>query len=78
MNSNQQPQPQNPMPQQDRRIMLRTRAQGREARDRIGEGGGEAKERKKNSKKGYRKDVGNGGNLGGRREKRIDKHVLVQ
>ena len=39
--SNQQPQPQDPTPKRDRRIILRTRAQGREARARIGEGGGE-------------------------------------
>ena len=31
-------------PWRDRRIMLRTRAQGRKARDRIGEGGQEAQE----------------------------------
>ena len=47
--------------------MLRTRAQEREARDRIGEAGGEAKRRKKNHK-GYRRDVGNRGDLGGKRE----------
>ena len=39
--SNQQLQPQNPMPQRDRRIISRTRGQGKKARDRIGEGGGE-------------------------------------
>ena len=41
--SNQQPQPQDPTPVQDRRIMRRTRAQGREAKDKIEEGGGGAK-----------------------------------
>ena len=45
--SNQQPQPQYSTPQRDRRIMLRTRAQGRGARNRIENGGGEVKERKK-------------------------------
>ena len=45
--SNQQSQSQDATPQQGRRIMRRTRAQGREVRDRIGKGGGEAKERKK-------------------------------
>ena len=34
---NQKPQPQEPTSQRDRRIMLRTRAQGKEARGRIGE-----------------------------------------
>ena len=53
-----------PTPQRDRRIMLRTinRAHGREARDRIGGGEGEAKKRKK-SEKSCRLDVGNGGDL---------------
>ena len=36
LTGNQQPQPQNPTPQRDRRIVQRTRARGREARDRIG------------------------------------------
>ena len=45
--SNQQPQPQDPTPQRDRRTMPRTRAQGQEAGGRFGEDGGEAKERKK-------------------------------
>ena len=45
--SNQQPQSQDPMPKRDSRIMLRTRAQGLEARYRIEEGGGEGKKRKK-------------------------------
>ena len=45
--SNQQPQPQYSTPQRDRRIMLRTRAQGRGARNRIEDDGGEVKERKK-------------------------------
>ena len=47
------------MPQRGRRIMQKARAQGREARDRIGEGGREAKKRKK-SQKSYRRDVGKG------------------
>ena len=63
--SSQQPQPQNPTSQRDRCIMRRTKVQGRQARDRTGEGGGEAKKRKKNS----RLDVGNGGDLGRRRKK---------
>ena len=46
--SNQQPQPQDPKPQGDRRLMRRARAQGREARERIEEGGREANKRKKN------------------------------
>ena len=41
------------------------RAQGWEARDRIGEGGGEAKKSKK-PQKSYRSDVENRGHLGGR------------
>ena len=45
--SNQRPQWQDPTPQQDRRTMQRTRSQGREARDRIREGRGEAMKRKK-------------------------------
>ena len=40
--------------------MRRARAQGREARDRIGEGGEEAKKRKK-PQKSCRRDVGNRG-----------------
>ena len=48
--------------------MLITRAQGREARDRIGEKVGEAKERKK-PQTIRRHDVGNGGDLGERRKK---------
>ena len=54
--------------------MLRTRAQGREARDRIGEGGGEAKKRKK-PHKSCRRDVGNGGDMGGNRTKRRQESV---
>ena len=44
--------------------------------DMIGEGGREAKKRKE-SRKTCRRHVGNGGNLGGKREKRRNK-VLVQ
>ena len=54
--------------------MLRTRGQGREAKDRIGEGGGEAKERKKPHMRCIR-DVGNGGDLGGDRKKRRQESV---
>ena len=73
--NNQQSQPQDPTPQRDRRIMQRIRAQGREARGKIEEGGGEAKKRKK-PQESYRRDVRNGGNLCGRR-KNVDKKVLV-
>ena len=47
--SNQQPQPQDLKPERDHRIMRRTidRAEVRVAMDRIGEGGGGAKKRKK-------------------------------
>ena len=48
--------------------MLGARAQGREVRDRIGEGGGESKKRKK-PHKSCRRNVGNGADLGGNREK---------
>ena len=67
--SNQQPQPQDPMPQRDRRIMRRTRAQGREAKEEIGEGRGEAKKRKK-PQRSCRRVVGNVLDLGGRRKTR--------
>ena len=60
INTNQQPQPQDPTPKRDRRIMRRTRAQGREVKGRAGEGGGEAKKRKK-PPKSYRRDVENRG-----------------
>ena len=57
------------------RIMLET-AQGREAKDSIGEGGGQAKKCKKHHKS-CRRDVRNGGNLGGKR-KNVETKVLVQ
>ena len=44
--------------------------------DRIGEGGREAKKRKK-AHKSYRRDAGNGGDLGGK-NKNVDKKGLVQ
>ena len=70
--NNQQPQPQDPTPQRDHRIMLRTRAQGRE------EGGGETKKRKK-PHKSCRRDFGHRGDLGGKIQKlMVDKKVLVQ
>ena len=72
--SDQQPQPQDPTPQRDHRIMLRTRAQGREAGDRVGEGGGEAKKRKKPHNSCGR-DVGNGGDLGGNRKTRRQESI---
>ena len=53
----------------DSRMMLRTRVQGREARGRIGEGGRETKNRQK-LHKSCKRDVGNGGDLGGNRKKR--------
>ena len=56
------------------RIVLRTRAQGRETKHRIGEGGGEAKKRK-NRHISCRRDVGNGGDLGGERKKRRQESV---
>ena len=45
--------------ERDCHIMRRTRAQEREARDRIGEGGGDAKKGKK-PQESYRRDVENG------------------
>ena len=55
---NQQPQSQDPTPQRNRCIMRKTRAQRREARDRIGKGGNEAKKREK-PQKSYRRNVEN-------------------
>ena len=52
--------------------MLRTRGQRREARDRIEEGGGEAMKRKK-PQGGRRRDLGNGGDLGGKRKKTMTR-----
>ena len=52
------------MPQRDRYVMRRARVQGREAIDRIGEGGGEANTREK-PHKSCRRHVGNGADLGG-------------
>ena len=63
--SNQQPQPQDLMPQRYRRTMRMTRAQGRETRDRIGEGGEDAKKREK-FQKAYKRDMEDGGDLDGR------------
>ena len=70
-----QTQPQDPTPHRDRPIMRRTTALGREARDRTGEGGGGAKKRKKPQKSYYRGEVENGGDLDGRRKKRIEESV---
>ena len=64
---NQQPQPQDTTPQRDRHTMWRTTAQESEARERIGEGGEEANGSKK-PQKSYRRNVENGGDLGGRRK----------
>ena len=74
--SNQQPQLQDPMPQRDSRIVLRTRAQGREARGRVGESVRETKKLKK-PHKNCRCDVGNGGGLRGDRKKRRQESVGV-
>ena len=65
---------QRPAPQRDRRIILRPRAQGREARNRIGQGGGDAKKSKQLHKSG-RRHVENGGDLGGNRGKRRHESV---
>ena len=66
---NQYPQLQDPTPQRKRRIMRKTRAQGRQARGGIGEEGREAKKRKKQLKN-YRNKVASGGDLVGRSKKR--------
>ena len=55
--------------------MWRTRAQGREARDRIGEGGREAKKHKK-KRKIYIRDVENEVDWSGKK-KNVDEKVLV-
>ena len=65
-----------PTPQRGCRIVRKTRAQGREARDRIGERGRGANKRKK-PQKSYRRGVENGGDSGGRR-KNVDNRVMVQ
>ena len=49
--------------------MRRTRAQGREPRNKTGEGGGEVKKLKK-LQKNYRRDVEDGRDLGGWLEKK--------
>ena len=74
--SNQQPHQQVPTPKEDRRIIRRIRSQGWEVSGRTGEGGGGAK-KYMNIEKSYRRDGGNGGDLGGRR-KYVYKQVLVQ
>ena len=66
-----------PTPQREHCIMEMTITQGREARDRIGEGGAEVKTRKK-PEKSYRRDVKNGGRLRDMRQKNVDKRMLVQ
>ena len=53
---NQQPHPQGTTHQQDRRNIWRTGSQGREARDKLVEGGGEAKKRKEPQKNKSCKD----------------------
>ena len=57
-------------------MMRKTRAQRREAKDRVGVHGGGAKKSKK-TQKSYRRDVENGGDLRGRRKKR-GQRVLVR
>ena len=47
--------------------MRRARAQGRATRDRIGEGGGETNMRKE-PQRSFRRNLGNGGDLGGKRK----------
>ena len=54
--------------------MRKTRAQRREARDNIGEGGGEIKKRT-NPHNSCRCDVGNGADLGGNRKERRQERV---
>ena len=60
INTHTHTQPQDQKPYQDHCIMLRTKAQGREARGRIGEDRREAKKRKK-PQTSCRRNVGNGG-----------------
>ena len=68
---NQKPQPQEPTSQRDRRIMLRTRAQGIEARGRIGERVKEWRRSAINTTRvSCRRDVGKEGDLGVERKKR--------
>ena len=73
--SNQPPQPQDSMPQQERCIMRRTRAQGWEMKDRIEEGGEGTNNRKKCQKR-YRHHVQNEVDLGGRGEKRRRENIV--
>ena len=72
--SPQQPQPQDPTPKRDSRIMRRTIAQVWEARETIGEGGREVKKRKRSQKR-YRRHVENGEHLGGRRNQRRQESI---
>ena len=65
--SNQPPQSQDPTPQRNRPVTRKTRDQGREARNGIGKGGGEAKKRKK-PQESCRSFVKSGGRSSGRRE----------
>ena len=74
--SNQEPQSLliDPTPQRDHRIIQTTIAQGREARERVREGGRQVKKRNK-SQKSYRCDVEYGGDSGERSEKRRRESV---
>ena len=71
---NQQPQLQDPTPQRDGRIMWSVRAQGQEVRDRINEGARGVKKRKR-PQKSYKRDLENGGGLGGRGKKHRQESV---
>ena len=73
----QHPQSQDPMFQRNRRVMLRTRASAREARNRIEEGGRKVEKRKK-LQRSFRRDVGSEGGLGGNRNKRRQESVEAQ
>ena len=63
--NNKQSQPQDPTPQQDRRIMLRINGQGWEAKGMIGEDKRDAKKRKKPERRRCIRNVGNRGDLRG-------------
>ena len=54
------------------------RSQGREVRDRIGEGVGEAKKRNKPFKESYRRDVENGGRLGRKEQTKMSAQKIIE
>ena len=76
--SNEQPQPKNTTPQRDRRIMLRTRAQGQEGEghDR-GEGGKETKKRKEPQREAI-DAMWETGETWAEIVKSVDKKVMIQ